>query len=114
MKRVVLAAVAVMMAVQIGVQAQSKPKTMSTTGTVKTVSADSLSITSGAKDMTIALDSSTKFVGKGLTTKSGGAPMKATDAVAAGDRVRVDYHDQGGTMHASQVTITQKAAAAKK
>jgi hypothetical protein len=36
--------------------------------------------------------------------------MKATDAVAPHDQVRVSYHDMNGTMHAAQVSITSKAA----
>ena len=113
MKRSLILAVSVVMifAVQVvGVEAQSKPKTMSAVGAVKSVSADSLVVTVGAKDMTFTLDSTTKFVGKGLSTKSGGAPMKATDAVAPHDQVRVSYHDVNGTMHAAQVSITSKAA----
>ena len=85
MKRSLILAVSVVMifAVQVvGVEAQSKPKAMSAVGAVKSVSADSLVVTVGAKDMTFTLDNTTKFVGKGLSTKSGGAPMKATDAVA--------------------------------
>ena len=35
--------------------------------------------------------------------------MKPTEAVAAGDRVRVSYHDMSGTMHAATVTVTTKA-----
>jgi Domain of unknown function (DUF5666) len=112
MKRSLILAVSVVMfAVQIvGVEAQSKPKAMSAVGAVKSVSADSLVVTVGAKDMTFTLDSTTKFVGKGLSTKSGGAPMKATEAVAPHDQVRVSYHDMSGTLHAAQVSITSKAA----
>ena len=112
MKRTLVAAVAVavMCAVQfVAVSAQSKAKTMTATGTVKSIAADSLAITVGSKDMTFGIDSSTKFVGKGLSTKSGGAPMKPADAVAAGDRVRVAYHDQSGKLHAATVTVTNKA-----
>lgn len=109
MKRILIAVVSVMMLQLVGVSAQSKGKTMNATGTVKSVSADSLVVTAGAKDMTFSIDSSTRFVGKGLTTKSGGGPMKPTEAVAAGDRVRVSYHDMSGTMHAATVTVTTKA-----
>ena len=113
MKRALIVAVSVvsLFAVQmVSVHAQAKPKTMTANGSVKSVSADSLVVTVGAKDMTFTLDSTTKFVGKGLSTKSGGAPMKATDAVAPHDQVRVSYHDMNGTMHAAQVSITSKAA----
>jgi predicted lipoprotein with Yx(FWY)xxD motif len=96
----------------VSVHAQAKGKTMTASGTVKSVSGTSLVVTSGAKDWTFTMDSTTKFVGKGLTTKSKGAPMAATDAVHEGDRVTVSYHDMGGTMHAANVRIT--AAALKK
>jgi hypothetical protein len=113
MKRTLLvaASVVMMLLVQlVSVDAQSKPKTLTANGAVKSVSADSLAITAGAKEMTFAIDSSTKFVGKGLSTKSGGAPMKVTDAVGTGDHVKVAYHDMSGTMHAATVTVTAKAA----
>jgi hypothetical protein len=112
MKRTLLVVVsAVMMLVVqlVSVEAQSKPKTLIANGAVKSVSADSLAITAGAKEMTFTIDSSTKFVGKGLSTKSGGAPMKVTDAVATGDNVKVAYHDMSGKMHAATVTVTAKA-----
>jgi predicted transcriptional regulator len=99
---------------QVGLEAQSKgsAKAMSAMGTVKSVSGTSLVVTGkDAKDMTFAIDGSTKFVGKGLSTKSAKGPMIATDAVHDGDQVSVSYHDMGGTMHAAQVRITAKGAA---
>jgi hypothetical protein len=117
MKRALIVAVSVvsLFAVQmVSVHAQAKPKTMTANGSVKSVSADTLVITAGGKDTTFTIDSSTKFVGKGLTTKSGGAPMKPSDAVSTDDRVRVSYHDAGGKMHAAVVTITNKAATGAK
>ncbi len=98
---------------QVGLQAQSKAtKAMSAGGTVKSVSGSSL-VVSGkdGKDMTFMLDNSTKFVGKGLTTKSAKGPLTATDAVHEGDQVSVSYHDMGGMMHAAQVRITAKGTA---
>ena len=70
------------------------------------MSGSQLVVTSGAKDWTFMLDSSTKFTGKGLSTKSGGKPTAATDAVHEGDKVTVSYHDMGGSMHAASVRIT--------
>jgi hypothetical protein len=92
--------------------AQPKAKTMNASGTVKSVSGDSLVVTTDSKDMTFSIDSSTKFVGKGLGTKSAAGKMTAADAVAANDRVKVAYHDMGGTMHAATVTVTAKATGA--
>ena len=117
MKRVLMVALAViaLCGTQVGLQAQAKGKAMSAAGTVKSVSGSSL-VVSGkdGKDMTFAIDSATKFVGKGLSTKSAKGPITATDAVHQGDQVSVSYHDMGGTMHASQVRITSSASATMK
>ncbi len=90
----------------IAVHAQAKAKTMSASGTVKSVSGNQLVVTGGGKDWTFMLDTATKFTGKGLTTKSGGKPISATDAVHEGDKVTVSYHDMNGSMHAASVRIT--------
>ena len=118
MKRLLLVALAVAalcVGQTVGIDAQGKTKTMSASGTVKTVSGNSLTITAaGGKDMTFTVDNATKFVGKGLGTKAKQGPLTATDAVAAGDKVRVSYHDMGGTLHAANVSVTAKAAAGAK
>jgi hypothetical protein len=94
--------------------AQKGAKAMSASGTVKSVSGNQLVVSGAGKDMTFMLDSATKFTGKGLSTKSKGAPMSATEAVHEGDKVTVSYHDMGGSMHAASVRITSSAAAMKK
>jgi hypothetical protein len=99
----------------VGAQAQTKAKSMTATGTVKAVSGNSLTVTAaGGKDMTFTVDNSTKFVGKGLGTKSKTGNLTATDAVAMGDRVSVTYHDMGGTMHAASVRVVSKGTVAPK
>ncbi|HEV2983390.1 MAG TPA: DUF5666 domain-containing protein [Vicinamibacterales bacterium] len=89
-------------------------------GTVKSVTATSLSISGsgggGATfDQTFTIDSKTKVVGKGAGTASAakGGKIAITDLVAMGDRVSVSFHDMNGTLHASEVRVTTKAAAAK-
>jgi hypothetical protein len=117
MKRFLIVALSVLAlcAAQAGLQAQGKTKTMNATGTVKSVSGNSLVVTAqDGKDMTFTVDSSTKFVGKGLGTKSAAGKLTATDAVAMSDRVRVAYHDMSGTLHAATVTVTNKAAGGPK
>ena len=115
MKRLVLVALSVLglaVASQSAALAQAGKaagKTMTASGMVKSVSATSLTVSSGGKDMTFTVDSSTKFVGKGLSTKSKGQKLAVTDAVAMNDQVRVTYHDMGGTMHAANVRITSKS-----
>lgn len=112
---VALAIAALCAAQTVGLDAQPKAKTATASGTVKSVSGTSLTITAaGGKDMTFTVDSSTKFVGRGLGTKAKAGPITATDAVAANDKVRVTYHDMGGTLHAASVNITAKGTAAKK
>jgi len=115
MKRwfVVALSVLALCAAQQGLQAQTKTKTMNATGTVKSVSGTSLVVSAAdGKDMTFTVDDTTKFVGKGLGTKAKAGKLTATDAVAMNDRVRVAYHDMGGTMHAATITVTSKASAA--
>src|SRR3954463_14055287 len=84
-------------------------KAMKLTGTVKSVSGTQLVVSNAGKDSTFMLDNTTKFTGKGLSTKSKGATMSPTDAVHEGDRVAVTYHDMDGKMHAAAVSITQAA-----
>ena len=109
-----LAVVALCVGQAVGLDAQAKPKAMNTSGTVKAVTGTSLTVTAaGGKDMTFTIDNTTKFVGKGLGTKSSKGPITATDAVAAGDKVRVTYHDTGGTLHAANVSVTSKGTVSK-
>ena len=117
MKRLVAVALTVLglsVAVQgVAVQAQAaKSKAMTAAGKVKAVTGTSLTISSAGKDMTFTVDGTTKFVGKGLGTKAKAGKLTATDAVATNDRVRVAYHDMGGTMHAASVNVVSKGAVA--
>jgi hypothetical protein len=107
---IALAVVALCAGQAVGLDAQAKAKTMNASGTVKAVTGSSLTIAAaGGKDLTFTVDNTTKFVGKGLSTKAKAGPLTATDAVGMGDRVRVTYHDMGGTLHAANVSITAKA-----
>lgn len=81
-------------------------------GTVKDVSASSLTISSQGKDMTFTVDDKTHAVGKGLgtATKSTGGRAPITDLIKTGDNVSVTYHDMGGgTMHAASVRVVSAA-----
>jgi hypothetical protein len=121
MKRMVVVALTVFglcaAAPSVTLQAQgAKGKSMTASGTVKDVSGTALTVTSGGKDMNFTLDATTKFIGKGLSTKTRekGGKITATDAVGTGDMVTVTYHDMGGTMHAAQVRVNNKAMGTKK
>ena len=92
---------------------QATAKAMTTVGSVKSVTTESLTLASGGKDWTFKIDGTTKFVGKGLSTKSARGKIMAPDAIAANDHVRVTYHDMGGVLHAASVRVTAKAMAAK-
>jgi Domain of unknown function (DUF5666) len=91
-----------------------EPTTKRTTGKVKSVAADSLTVTAaGDKDMTFNIDTKTHVVATGAGTKAagtGGKLASITEAVKEGDMVSVTYHDMGGTLHAAEVRVTRKAA----
>jgi hypothetical protein len=98
--------------------AEAAPK--SSNGTVKSVSATSLSISGSSGggatfEQTFTIDSKTKVIGRGAGTKSAAAGGKVaiTDLVSTGDKVSVSFHDMGGTLHASEVRVTAKAAPSK-
>ncbi len=89
----------------------AKMATMSATGTVKSVAADSVVVTDkDGKDWTFAVDTATKVIAKGASHKSDEkkaehAPMMITDVVKTGDKVSVKYHDMDGKMHAASVRV---------
>jgi hypothetical protein len=81
-------------------------------GTVKTVVADSLTVTDSAgKDWTFAVDTKTKVIATGgshktAETKAAGKTPAITDVVKTGASVTVKYHElDGGKMHAASVRV---------
>jgi len=80
-------------------------------GKVKSVAAGSLTITSGAKDLSFSVDPSTKVLGKGAGTKSkaAGGRIEITSLVKTGDTVSVSYRETGATLQALSVRVTVKA-----
>jgi hypothetical protein len=92
----------------------------SSMGTVKAVTATSLSISGSSGggatfDQTFTIDAKTKVVGRGAGTAAAkkGGKVAITDLVATGDKVNVSFHDMGGTLHAAEVRVTAKAAPSK-
>jgi hypothetical protein len=92
---------------------KAAPAEMTSMGTVKTVAADSITISGhsgggGSFTQTFTIDPTTKVVGKGAGTataaKGGRAPL--SDLVSNGDKVSVSYHKMGDTLHASDVRVT--------
>jgi hypothetical protein len=90
---------------------------MRSTGTVRAVGADSITISGssggGVKfTQTFTIGSDTTVVGKGAGTASaangGRAPMNRL--VSVGDRVSVSYHQSGTALRASDVRVTAKGS----
>lgn len=87
-------------------------KTKDAKGTVKTVAADSITVTDAAgKDWTFAVDTKTKLIAAGGSHKTaesrslGKSPL-ITDLVKTGGKVTVKYHElDGGKMHAAEVRV---------
>ncbi|MEO6238086.1 MAG: hypothetical protein ABIQ52_13900 [Vicinamibacterales bacterium] len=101
--------------------AQSKPagepaakmagaaKTMTATGTVSAVSADSVTVKGKTAEWTFAVDKSTVVTAKGGShkmdaMKADKKPTMITEFVNVGDDVSVKYHD-GAMKHAANVTV---------
>ena len=87
-------------------------KTKDAKGTVKTVAADSITVTDAAgKDWTFAVDTKTKLIATGGThktaeTKSMGKSPSITDLVKVDGKVAIKYHElEGGKMHAAEVRV---------
>jgi hypothetical protein len=93
-----------------GSVSSTAPSSKSSNGTVKSVAAGSLTVTTEGKDMTFLVDANTSVVAKGAGTKSASTPsgkITITDVVKAGERVAVTYHEMGTTMHAAEVRVLQ-------
>lgn len=84
-------------------------KTMTATGTVSAVSADSVTVKGKTAEWTFAVDKSTVVIAKGGShkmdaMKADKKPTTITEFVSVGDDVSVRYHD-GATKHAANVTV---------
>lgn len=92
----------------------SAPETMTSTGVVKSIGADSITIKGGvgaSSEQTFELDPSTKVFarGAGSTTAAKGGRALVSDLVANGDHVSISYYKAGGSLYASMVRVTTKA-----
>lgn len=129
MKKVLMLAVALMVAAapafaqdaKKGGDKAASTKTMSATGSVTAVAADSLTVKSKEGEMTFAVDAKTNVQATGASHKTEAAkadnkPTPITDFVKVGDEVAVKYHDMGATKHAASVRVmaAKPAAPAKK
>jgi len=101
----------------VGGGGEDKPSDMVSTGTVKSVTANAMTITGSAgggatftQSFTIA--PSTKVIAKGAGTAAAasGGKIAITEAVGTGDRVTVSYREAGNALQASEVRVTVKAS----
>jgi hypothetical protein len=82
----------------------------SASGTVRTVTHDSVTIASGDSNLTFTIDSKTHVEAKGATkaTKAAGGSLVITDVIGKGDRVNVTYVESNGQLTASDVRLLTK------
>jgi hypothetical protein len=120
MKRVLPLLVGVLfLAAPAFAQKKAASKTMSASGTVSAVSADSLTVKGKDAEWTFAVDKSTTVIAKGGSHKMSALtadkkPAVITEFVKVGDDVSVKYHDMGATKHAATVTVKSGSPAKKK
>ena len=76
-------------------------------GTVKAVSLSQVTLDSGGKVLTFAINADTDVLARGAskTTKAAGGKTTIADFVHNGDQVSITYLDKAGTMTASQVRV---------
>jgi hypothetical protein len=77
------------------------------TGTVKAVTLSQLTLDSGGKDLTFAVNADTEVIARGATktTRAAGGKTTIGDFIHNGDNVSITYLDRAGTMTASQVRV---------
>jgi hypothetical protein len=97
---------------------RSCPQIVQRHGQVRLGTSLSISGSSGGGatfDQTFTIDSKTKSsaAAPARRRQAAGGKVAITDLVAAGDKVSVSFHDMGGTLHASEVRVTAKAAPSK-
>lgn len=92
--------------------AYASDKTKTAKGTVKTVAADSITVTDAAgKEWTFDVDTKTKVIAAGgshktAETKSMGKSPLIVDVVKVDGKVTIKYHEmEGGKMHAAEVRV---------
>ncbi|HEV8347256.1 MAG TPA: DUF5666 domain-containing protein [Vicinamibacterales bacterium] len=104
-----------------GATSEEKPSDMISSGTVRSVTANAMTISGpsgGGATFTqsFTIDPSTRVVAKGAGTAAAakGGKIAITEAVGVGDRVSVSYHEAGSALQASEVRVTVKSTAKPK
>ena len=90
---------------------------MRSSGTVKAIAGDSITIVGASGGgasftQTFVVNSATKVVGKGAGTAAAanGGRVPFADLIAAGDKVSVSYRKVGNALQASDVRVTMKGS----
>ena len=114
MKRVLCLVVGALLATapvfaQAPTAAKPAGKTVTATGTVSAVTADSVTVKGKDGEWTFAVDKDTKITMPGASKKTAALkdakkPAPITEFVKVGDSVTVKYHD-GPTKHAAEVLV---------
>lgn len=94
--------------------ADKSSKTLSATGKVSAVAADSVTVKGKDGEWTFAVDKATVVIAKGgshrmAAMKADKKPTVIGEFVSVGDDVSVRYHDMGATKHAAKVTVRNPA-----
>jgi uncharacterized low-complexity protein len=123
MKRLVTLALGVLLlAAPVFAQAKAEDKaakTMSASGKVSAVAADSVTVKGKDGEWTFAVDKGTTVVAKGGSHKMAAMnadkkPTVVTEFVSVGDDVAVKFHDMGTMKHAAVITVRNATPAKKK
>jgi hypothetical protein len=83
--------------------------TKSARGSVTAMTADTLTVKAGEREMKFTIDAKTTVTAEGAGTaareaeKAGKGGVKLGDVVKVGDAVEVSYHEMGSTLHAARV-----------
>lgn len=98
-----------------GDKAAAATKTMSASGKVSAVAADSVTVKGKDAEWTFGVDKATTVVAKGASHKMAAMsadkkPATVTEFVHVGDDVAVKYHDLGATKHAATITVRNAPA----
>jgi len=104
---------------QAKAEGKAASKTMSASGKVSAVAADSVTVKGKDGEWTFAVDKGTTVVARGGSHKMAAMnadkkPTVVTEFVNVGDDVAVKFHDMGATKHAATITVHNAAPASKK
>jgi hypothetical protein len=93
-------------------------KTLTASGVVSAVSADSLTVKGKSAEWTFAVDKTTHVSASGASRKTAALksdqkPSTITEYVKVGDTVDVKYQDQGASKHAADVRVRVSAPGKK-